>query len=246
MTKHSSVYLAWQEPETRDWHVVGALSEAVNGQYEFNYTKGALNAKKFVPFSGMEELNKSYLSNELFPLFSNRLLSSKRPEYPMFIKWLGLDESEKKPVNILARSGGMRGTDHLQMFKKIEIDSSGSFTHFFFIHGLGYLTDDAQRRVNQLSQGEKLTISHDSENNHDKNAAIVRASNPDETIGYCPRYLAKDVIELIDLSEQFTVMVETTSAEAPTNYRVLCKIEGKLKQRNINKLSENLEYQFIV
>ncbi|ETD64805.1 hypothetical protein Q458_04875, partial [Escherichia coli ATCC BAA-2209] len=87
--KNESVYVAWQSPDSRDWHVIGNLQNK-GTYYSFNYTRGVENLGKFTPFSGMEDLYKTYISEDLFPLFKNRLLSSRRPEFPYFIQWLGL------------------------------------------------------------------------------------------------------------------------------------------------------------
>ncbi|ELA7138019.1 HIRAN domain-containing protein [Vibrio parahaemolyticus] len=245
MTEFDPVYLAWQSPDTRDWHVVGALTKISNG-YEFHYTKGALSAEKFVPFSGMENLKKSYVSEELFPLFYNRLLSSRRPEYPKFIQWLGLSEEQATPMNILARSGGLRGTDQLQMFRKIEVRNSGSYEHFFFAHGLSHLTKSAQKRVDNLAVGERLFLCFDCQNTYDENAVIVRTDDPAEIVGYCPRYLAKDISTLFNISDSLTVSVEKIAKDAPSNYRLMCKVSGKIKSDKIASMSTQEEYLFTV
>lgn len=242
---NDAVYLAWQAPETKDWFVVGALTESERG-YQFNYTKGSLKARNFVPFSGMEDLNKSYVSNELFPLFQNRLLSERRPEYSNFINWLGLEGDEITPLNILARSGAMRGTDKLQMFRRIEIDESGKYKHIFFLHGLGYLNKSAQKRVEELSKGERLFLCQDRQNDYDSEAVIVRADKPAEIVGYCPRYFARDINRLLEYSENMDVTVENSFSEAPTNYRLMCKIEGKLLPNSLSKISQPEEYDFIL
>jgi hypothetical protein len=39
----------------------------------------------------MHDLRKHYVSEILFPLFSNRLLDSSRPEYPDYVQWLGVE-----------------------------------------------------------------------------------------------------------------------------------------------------------
>ena len=106
MKQNKSVYLAWQAPESRDWHVVGMLTELPD-RYSFAYTAGAAKSAKFIPFSGMEDLGREYVSEALFPLFKNRVLSAKRPEYPHFIQWLGLNQDDASPVAILERSGGL-------------------------------------------------------------------------------------------------------------------------------------------
>lgn len=228
MTNTNSVYVAWQAPDTRDWHVVGNLQERNSG-YVFKYTKGALKSTKFTKFSGMTDVRETYVSEELFPLFKNRLLSPRRPEYPSFIKWLGFEEDSVNPIDILARSGGLRSTDQLQIFKKIEVDSEGKFEHFFFLHGLSYLNSMANDRVSELEPGQILRLCLDLQNEYDGDAVVVRADKPAEIVGYCPRYLSNDIKKmLLNDSKSITLTVEKISDDAPHNYRLLCKLSGKL------------------
>lgn len=240
--KSKQVYLAWQDPDTRTWYVVGQLSESA-GSYVFRYTHGAKNSEKFVPFSGMEDLTKTYNSIDLFPLFKNRLLSEKRPEYPTFIKWLSLDAQEVNPLDILARSGGLRGTDQLQTFKRIDLEKDLSFEHFFFVHGLRHLQSDAQERVNKLEVGEKLYLCLDCQNDHDEDAVLIRADSPTQIVGYCPRYLAADINKLL-LSKESKVelTVEMLSNDAPINYKLMCKLSGQMSESDRRLFMANKEY----
>ena len=45
----------------------------------------------------MRNLHEIYKSPDLFPLFANRLISRKRPEYKDFLRWLDLREDEAAP-----------------------------------------------------------------------------------------------------------------------------------------------------
>lgn len=246
MNRNDSVYVAWQAPDTHDWHVVGNL-QARNAEYVFNYTKGALTSPKFIKFSGMNDFNETYVSEELFPLFKNRLLSPKRPEYPKFIHWLGLDGTEAEPIEILARSGGMRSTDQLQMFKRIEIDSDGYFEHFFFAHGLSYMPHSANERVSHLNPGDKLFLCPDVQNDYDKAAVLIRTDSPPEIVGYCPRYFASDIKRmLLDNDDSISLSIERISADAPHNYRLLCKATGKVSKTFIDQMILQEEFQPVV
>lgn len=243
MMKNKSVYVAWQAPDTRDWHVVGELTEDKDS-YIFNYTIGAKASSKFIPFSGMEQLDKKYTSKELFPLFKNRVLSSKRPEYPDFLQWLGLADAEANPITILERSGGLRGTDKLQVFKRFEIQNNGYFEYSFFAHGLGYLAPGTKERVAKLIQGEKLYLCLDVQNDHDGQAIIIRAESPAEIVGYCPRYLTKSILKLIHLDRNcIKVEVEALSDNAPANYRLLCKAFGQVRLSSIADFMTDDEFQ---
>lgn len=245
MTNSNSVYVAWQAPETRDWHVVGNLQERNSG-YVFKYTKGALKSSKFIKFSGMTNVHETYVSKELFPLFKNRLLSPKRPEYPRFIKWLGLEEDSLNPIDILGRSGGLRSTDQLQIFKKIEVDSNGQFNHFFFLHGLSYLNSMANDRVSGLEKGQVLRLCLDLQNEYHGDAVVVRADKPAEIIGYCPRYLSSDIKKmLVNDPKSVTLSVELISDDAPHNYRLLCKLSGTLNSTCRSSLTLQDEFETI-
>jgi hypothetical protein len=246
METNKSVYLAWQLADSRDWHVVGLLT-AYADKYTFNYTKGAAKSSKFRPFDGMETLDKEYISKELFPLFKNRLLSAKRPEYPRFIDWLGLKNDEISPIAILSRSGGQRGTDQLQMFNPIEIDQNGHFEYVFFAHGLGHLAPSAMARVSTFKQGEKLYLCLDKQNEHDKNAVIIRTESPVEIVGYCPRYLARTISLLFENKEnKFGIAVETLSDDAPNNYKLMCKVTGTVCQQSAKDLMDDDEFHLLV
>jgi len=243
--RNNSAYLAWQSPSSKDWHVVGLLEE-FNSGYTFRYTKGATIAPHFTAFTGMNDLNKTYKSESLFPLFQNRLLSSKRPEYPKFLKWLKLSEGDVTPVNVLARSGALRGTDKLQMFKKIEVDQDGSFKHYFFVHGLSYLQPSASIRVSNLKPEEKLFLCMDCQNSHDENALLIRSEDPLEVVGYCPRYLAKELNNLLRNNNQSVKLyVEALTNDAPLNYRLMCRLEGKIDKDLFNSIMCDGEYEIM-
>lgn len=245
MTNSNSVYVAWQAPDTRDWHVVGNLQERNSG-YVFKYTKGALKSSKFTKFSGMTDVHETYVSEELFPLFKNRLLSPRRPEYPRFIKWLGFEDESVNPIDILARSGGLRSTDQLQVFKKIEVDLDGKFEHYFFLHGLSYLNSMANARVSDLQPGQVLRLCLDPQNEYDGDAVVVRADKPAEIVGYCPRYLCSDVkCMLLNDSKSLTLTVERISDDAPHNYRLLCKLSGIVKSDCRSSLILQDEFEVI-
>jgi len=246
MKEHNSVYLAWQSTTTREWHVVGLLKEH-NSVYSFNYTQGALASDKFIPFNGMEDLEQTYRSKELFPLFKNRILSSKRPEYPRFLKWLGLNKDDATAITVLGRSGGLRSTDNLQMFKKFEINDKGEFQQIFFAHGVSHLQKSASKRISQLQPCEILKLCLDSQNDYDKHAVLIRADNPAEIVGFCPRYISQVITKLLnDYKSEVAVSVESLCDEAPANYRLMCKLEGVINSQNTIDFLRQSEFQPIV
>src|SRR6266571_911632 len=111
-----TLYVAWQAPSPlRAWFPIGQLeAEPKKPVYVFRYTKGALRAHKetgFEPLPAFPRFRQRYESGELFPLFQNRVLGSKRKDFAEYLRWLDLDRNAD-PIEILARTGGERQTDN--------------------------------------------------------------------------------------------------------------------------------------
>ena len=225
--EQKKLYLAWQDPENRSWCPVGVLTMDENGVYRFSYTKGALISDNFVPFAGMTDHDSVYESKrDLFPLFSNRLLSHSRPEYKKYLKWLDVSEDEDNPLDMLAMTEGIRATDTLEVFKCPTRNSTGEYEIDFFSHGLRHLTKRVVERVNRLREGERLFLARDMQNRYDSSAMALRTDDPVEFVGYCPRYLSPDFWQLLEKNRTMDVLVtvERVNKDAPLNLRLLCKL----------------------
>jgi HIRAN domain len=174
----------------------------------------------------MEELNAAYESKELFPLFTNRLLSKTRPEYKAFLNWLNIRHSEDDPLTLLGRSEGLRGTDSLMVFPLPEKSNDGTYHAHFFSHGLRYLPDYAVQAVEWLRPGSRLFLMPDPQNRHDTHAVALRTDDPVTIVGYCPRYLSKDFLVLLKSGDSDTpeAMVERVNRDAPIQLRLLCSL----------------------
>jgi len=225
------LYIAWQDPQNRAWWPVGILTYEDNladTVYRFCYTKGAQQLKekgRFEPFSAMDELDAVYEADHLFPIFTNRLLPVSRPEYKRYLTWLGSTVNLNNPLTILAMTEGIRGTDNLEVFKSPEKNEDGRYEMSFLSHGLRYLTQSAINRINNLTNGERLFIMFDMQNKFDDKALALRTDDPAETVGYCPRYLSHDFLDVLlrHGANEATVTVEKVNPEAPLHLRLLCK-----------------------
>lgn len=171
-----------------------------------------------------------YESDRLFPLFSNRLLPRSRPDYKDFVKWLSVPEHGDDPFALLARSGGQRMTDTLEVFPCPERDSDGHYHVHFFVHGLGHVSDASIKRAETLQQGEQLLLMHDFQNFRDPQALLLRTAEltPGDMylIGYCPRYLLDDTFKLMSKDQNLPkVTVERVNQPpAPIQLRLLCQM----------------------
>ena len=249
----NTFYLAWQDPEERRWFPIGRLDRyppsspnapatgdgaprrsSSDTQFVFTYTEGALDAQRegrFSPLRAFPELRAEYTSPEMFPLFANRMLSESRPEYERFVEWTTVQQSENDPLALLARSGGERATDTLEVFPQPEKDAQGNYCVHFFAHGLRHRGDDAIERAKSLKPGESLLLMHDFQNPVDPRAIALRTAEQERQdthlMGYLPRYLLDDVRRLIDEDEEVArVQVERVNQPpAPVHFRILCRLE---------------------
>ncbi len=222
-----SLFVAWQDPQSRQWAPVGRLSRD-NDHYRFVYTQGAKDLPNFTPFGRMTDLQVEYVSDKLFPLFSNRILAKSRPEYEQYLGWLGMTKSHYDALDELSRTGGVRATDSLEVFACPQPTLDHNYEVYFFCRGLRHLHTENQRRADELTRGERLYVMPDPQNEFDKMALLLRTGDPISLVGYAPRYFSGEFNQLIELvsAENVKVTVEKVNLDAPLQYRILCRISS--------------------
>jgi hypothetical protein len=227
------LFLAWRERQRR-WWPVGCLSERPAGSpsgrlYVFRYTKGALEAQVagFTTLPGFPEIDATYVSSELFPLFRNRLMPSDRSDFGVFLRWLDLPPGETDPLVLLGRSGGRRETDMFEVFSVPEQDGEGRYRMSFFIHGMSHRTEEQAAAASGLAVGDRLVLRPEPENPGHSGALQVLTSDHIH-IGFVPRYLCPDISVLTD---DVSVTVQRVNhPPAPMQFRVLARFEAAWPQ----------------
>ena len=210
------------------WAPVGRLDHA-DGLYRFRYTRGAETLETFHPFAGMPDLHEVYESDELLPLFANRMLTRSRPEYEAHLRWGGFDpKMPPDPIALLSVTEGRRATDAVEVFACPSPDADGRYVSTFFAHGLRWLPPSAKDRIDQLHVGDTLYLKHDEANPHDADAMMLLtvADDPATKIGFVPRYLAPDIRWLAARAGESApaVTVARVNADAPLQNRLLCRV----------------------
>lgn len=225
-----TLFLAWQDPEERRWYTVGRL-DYDQDTYQFSYTNEAVKATHhgFTPIVSFPDLEKTYESSDLFPLFANQVLPPSRPEYDDFVEWLSVPKQEADPVAILARAGE-RMTDTLEIFPYPTKEDQSTYTAHFFVHGLRHQSPDAIERAQQLTPDEPLYLMKDVQNKADPDAVVLRTveTTPNDLhmVGYLPRYLADQLknIGTAHLRDSSVHVVRVNPSPAPIHFRVLCRL----------------------
>lgn len=235
----TTAFLAWRAPESRRWYAVGRLTADPDSRllYRFEYTGGAEEARRdagFAPLASFPDLGARYVSEALFPFFSNRLLPRSRPEYAEYVRWLSVPEVPSDPLALLAQSGGKRETDVFELYPCPERDAAGGLRLHFFVHGIGHLPPEAAARAERLTPGESLLLMHDFQNAYDRQAFVLRTAekvrNDFWALGFLPRYLVMTVHDLLRALDDARlelprIVVERVNpSPAPVWFRVLCRL----------------------
>ena len=222
----NTLFVAWQNPATREWAPVARLTREED-RFHFVYTKGA-EREGFVPFGRLNNLKREYVSETLFPLFANRLLTRSRPEYAAYLAWLGLSQTNHDVLDELARTGGLRATDQLELIPCPGPSTDQGYEVFFFARGLRHLRQTNQEDCLGLQPGEQLYLARDIQNEQDKHALLLRTREPVTMAGYAPRYYAEEFGRLMSMLPvtDLDVRIEQVNRDAPIQYRLLCHLKA--------------------
>lgn len=224
----NALLVAWRSrtPE-RGWQPIGRL-EYEGGVYRFVYTHGARTLAGFRPFVQMEDLEEIYESDELFPVFANRLLSKSRPEYDAYLQWGGFDPNHPPdPISILGVTEGRSALDSIEVFPCPVPDSKGCYVNKFFVHGLSRMDSGHLAQINQLESNQELYLLPELHNQFDPQAVSLIDRNK-FMIGFVPRYLARDIRRIMSdcKPDYIHVFFERVNKDAPMQQRLLCRMQA--------------------
>lgn len=221
-----SVFVIWRDPKEAMWHPVARLTRS-RGRYFLNYTRGA-SSSNFALFPRMSEIDKTYVSNTLFSFFTNRLIPPNRPEFRKMLEWADMNVADYDELDLLGISGSERKTDEFRIVPMPTQDTSDKYKIRFFVNGINYLDESQFERIDRLQPGEDLEFVYEDSNPYDSMALQV-STDDSISIGYCPKYLNKDVrclLESDDLDYYFLKVVKI-NRDAPNQFQVLCEFETK-------------------
>lgn len=232
MTEHADrrLYATWRHPEGLI-HPVGILTRRVSDEpggtvsFRFVYLKSAEQIVGFRHLPGLPDLHAVYESEHLFPVFRNRQMPRRRPDYKDYVRELDLDVSTD-PFEVLARSEGWRATDRIEVFAYPERTQDGNLTALFFARGIRHL-DGAPDAVAKVRPGDVLDLVDDTGNDVNPRA-ILMSNRTGDQVGWVPNYLV-DMIH--ELRESFEVDVEITAEHVnpettPPHMRLLCRLRS--------------------
>jgi hypothetical protein len=228
MPDPTDLFVAWQDIAGRGIYPVARLRvEAEPRLYEFRYIRGALQAQEhgFIAFDSFPALGETYVSDELFPFFKNRIMPPNRPDYAGYVTELGLSVDAAEPIELLARSGGLRATDRLEIYAAPRSDADACNWNFF-VRGVRHLSPTTEARIAKLAAQEPLFVMRDVQNQHNPNALLLRTEDK-INLGYIPELLVDDLAELDITPDTFKVTVaKVNPPPSPIQHHISCNLRA--------------------
>jgi len=224
-TDEDELLVTWQDPHTRRYHAVGLLSRSVDAGYRFRYFDSASALPRFSPFLGFSDLRRDYVSAHLFPLFAERVLDEARPDRTTLYEALDL-VSSAGPMEFLARSGGRRAGDRIELLPTPDIDGSRT-SCLFLAHGVRHV-QGASDAVGQLHQGQQLALQPEPDNSIDLDAVLI--TDDGTRLGWVPNPLLDYVRAVMSTGDSQLTVVRANSPEFGHHMRLLVRLEGTIPE----------------
>ncbi len=218
------LYATWRNPDGLI-QPVGVLTRqtGLDGEsYRFVYLKAAEGFEDFQGIPGLNDLHGVYESDRLFAVFRNRQMPRRRPDYPDYVKRLGL-EVDTDPFEVLIRSEGWRATDRLELFGHPQRTPEDELSARFFARGIRHI-EGASRTVDGMEAGDLLEL-EDEPGNPVNARAVLLNTRTGKPVGYVPDCLVEMVHELRSLGAGIEVTAEHVNpATTPPHMRLLCRL----------------------
>lgn len=220
--------IAWQNPFDRLVSAVGIL-EFDGEEYRFQYLRAASDVPGFRSFVGFPNLSKVYQSKELFPLFAQRAMSPRRPDYSQYLHSLALDESATVWEQ-LARTEGIIAADTIQLVPEPSVDTSGHTTASFLVAGIRHCLNDVEARERVLADLKPNDVLYllDEPTNDKNPRAILTTTTKKQAIGWVPNMLLGYVHDVRDHGPVRLIVRHANGPQAPLHMRVLVEFSGSL------------------
>ncbi|MGH3688038.1 MAG: hypothetical protein ACRDRU_15540 [Pseudonocardiaceae bacterium] len=221
--------VAWQHPDERSVRPVGLLQ--YDGQtHEFFYLHAVSEVHDFRPFLNFPDLARIYRSADLFPMFSQRVMSARRPDYTQYLRQLDL-VGGATPWEQLARTEGKLASDTIQLIPEPEVDGKGRTKSQFLVAGIRHQIKDEHQRdliLSRLKRGDKLQLVEEPGDPVNPRAVLV-STRDQVALGWVPNMLVDYVHDVRDGGPFSVEVAHVNGPDAPSHMRLLALIEGQLE-----------------
>ena len=154
-------------------------------------------------YFGLAPIERVDITRDIHPAFACRMPLARPQEMSLHLPNLGLPADLLDPISYVARSGGYRQTDSLDVFPELEPDIDGCYRFFFGLQELN-LSDD-----NSVKQGDILMT-------EGRKAISLETGR---TIGLLPGYIHALITEQ---RGNVRLKIERVNNSFYTSQRLLC------------------------
>lgn len=189
--KSDYLYLIWKNPQNRMRYIVGYLKK--NNKYEFTYDKNVQEyiKKGFDLLVSFPNVNKKYISNNIFSEFLSRIPGPTRVDIDEILKKYNLNSYDA--FELLKRSGGKTSLDTLEFIDPILNLRSKNITREFYIAGTRYNCN--KEWEDKIKINDFVTLKKESDNEYDKYAVKMIINNC--FVGYVPKYYSEIISKFL-------------------------------------------------
>jgi hypothetical protein len=210
------------------YRAIGYLDKFTGGGeppiYQFTYLARGVTDPAFVPVVGFRDISRIYRSERLFPSFSDRVMSAKRPDRPQYLEALDLD-ADADAWEILTASGGHREGDPIELISLPRFDRiTGETSSHFLAHGVRHRGPEASDRITTLSAGHRLSFERDPSN--PVNPQAIRIVDRGMHLGFVPDPLLDYVHSVMADGSYDLTVVRANPAETHPHLRLLLRLDG--------------------
>jgi hypothetical protein len=218
--------VAWRNAHGPSIAPIGIL--AFDGaEYTFAYLRDAEHLAEFRTLLGFPSLGVLYRSTKLFPVFAQRVMDRRRPDYSDYLTELHLP-SDASPLDVLARSGGRRKGDSLQVVEEPTVGGDGAVAYEFLIHGARHaisLNDQVLPSLTSLASGDELGIAAEPDNPVNSHALLI-VSRDGTPLGWVPDLLIDFVAEVWMQPMASLRVLRVNGPDAPWHLRFVVRLAG--------------------
>lgn len=242
-SSHSSAFarrlLVTQKLPPRNlYESIGILSLLHDSSFHFSYLSSFVRKPFFRELPGLPKCEGGVNSAHLFPFFAERVISSERPDRFRALSYLNLEESAD-PFEILARSGGSRINDHLELLPFPFPVGSGWHSVTFFVHGVRHLDVISRNALDRLYPDVSLEL--DREPSNPESELALRVSHNGTPLGYVPHPLLNFVFSAVATDNYALTVVRRNSADAGFHQRLLVKLDYRPNRGDVPFFGVDLE-----
>lgn len=209
----NEMWLIWKNPESRRRYKIGILN--YDKKYTFRYVEPELSdatSVGFEYFPGFEDINKTYMSSDLFTNIETRLPNPTRTDYLSILNTYNLEKDSNK-FDILKATKGRLVTDNYEFVPAFDSNKVE-----FAVAGTRHC-NDVEECKNLIEINDKLSLELEPENKFDSNAikVILRKNGNNYHLGYVPRYYSSELANLLKNKINYSAMIQSLNFESEIN-----------------------------